>query len=164
MSLIPWRGKRQESALSTLEPNWPISAFRSEFDRMFDRFFQGALAPWGEVNGGAGWLPSLDVTETEKEVTVRAEIPGVDPKELDITLSGQVLTFAGEKKEQTERKGENFYHAERRFGSFRRSVELPASIDAEKMTAEHKNGVVTIRFQKQPGATPKRITVQTGRE
>lgn len=155
MNLIPWSTKRQDE-----EDYSPLGYIRSEFDQLFNRFDQ----MFGPMQAGSAgmrqWSPMLDVTETDKEILVKAEIPGIEPKDLDITISGNMLTLAGEKKEQSERKGENFFHSERRFGSFRRTVQLPASVDPDKMDASYKNGLVNIRFQKHPGAVPKRIKVQ----
>ncbi|MBI4718612.1 MAG: Hsp20/alpha crystallin family protein [Planctomycetes bacterium] len=161
MSLIPWKAKRTDGDVLDAGIRSPLNLFRSEVDRLFDLFFRD---PFGTRPGGWGspgdWVPSLDVTETDTEVTVRAEVPGVDPKDLDISVSGQVLTIAGEKNAGSERKGENYYHCERRFGSFRRSVELPSGIDSEKMSAEHRNGVVVITFKKNPAAARKRIPIK----
>jgi len=160
MNLIPWKGKRQNDDTTELMRTSPMSFFRSEMDRLFDRFFgddRGLTRP--DAFGDTGWVPSLDVSETDTEVSVRAEVPGVDPKDLDISVSGQMLTISGEKKESRESKGESYHQVERRFGSFRRSVQLPASIDTERVSAEHKDGVVMIRLQKRPGAVPKRIPV-----
>lgn len=158
-SLIPWRGKggTVESGLSS-----PIRYFRTEMDQLFDRFFN---APFGLATGRWSselWMPSVDVMETDDEVFVRAEVPGVDPKELDITLSGQTLTLSGEKKSSSEKKGENFHCTERFFGSFRRSIELPTPVDGNQLQAEHKNGVVEIRMKKDQAVRPKRIPVLSG--
>lgn len=163
MNLIPWRGKREEVDWDDFWSRSPLATFRTEMDRLFDRFLAGSETAFGPGRWG-DWAPSLDITETEKDVTVRAEVPGVDPKELEITVSGQVLTLAGQKKEFTEHKGENFHHSERRFGSFRRSIQLPASVDSEKISAEHKNGVVTIKLHKIASAAPKRIPVRSASE
>lgn len=161
MNLIPWRSKRHDDDDFDGNVSTALSTLRSEMDRVFDRFTHGF---WSEPFGSfATYVPSIDVAETENEITVRAEVPGVDPKDLNITLSGQMLTISGEKKESTEKKGENFYHSERRFGSFRRTLQLPVPVNQDKMTAEHKNGVVQIRLQKEPSAVPKRIPVNTGR-
>jgi HSP20 family protein len=131
---------------------------------MFDRFFTepwGVLEPKGFREGGL--FPRLDVSETDNDVTVRTEIPGLDSKDLNVSISDSTLTISGEKKEEKEREGENFYHCERRFGSFRREVELPMGIDPDKVTAEYENGVATIRVAKKPTAKPKHIPVQTGK-
>jgi len=161
MNLIPWRGKRCEDGRESLSGGAPLAQFRNEIDRLFDRFFEPA-GFFGEGFGSLGaWMPSMDVTESDTEVIVRAEVPGVDPKELDITVSDRLLTLSGEKKEITEKKDESFWRSERRFGSFKRSIQLPAPVDAEKVSAEHRNGVVLIKLKKERNAVPKRIPVQS---
>ena len=165
MSLVPWRGKSPEGEGDEDRPGSALRRFRSEMDQLFERFF-GRTRDVMEAGFGAmtAWTPSLDVSETDTEITVRAEVPGIDPKELEITVSGQMLTLAGEKKESTEQRGEGFYRSERRFGSFRRSVQLPTPVDTEKITAEHKNGVVLIQIKKDQGAVAKRIPVKSAKD
>ena len=163
MNLIPWKSRSSPPA-NVPASTHPVDRLRSEMDRMFDRFFSEPFGFADELAPSFGAVSTaIDVTESDDGIVVRAEIPGVDPQDLDITLRGDVLSISGEKKESTEKKGENFYHSERRFGSFRRTLQLPVPVNPDKMTAEHKNGVVQIRFQKEPGAVPKRITVNTGR-
>jgi HSP20 family protein len=158
MNLTPWKARSGGNGSNSL------LQLRSEMDRMFDRFFTD---PWGmlepKILRESGLFPRLDLSETDTEVTVRTEIPGIDPKSLNVSISGYTLMISGEKKEEKEREGENFYHCERRFGSFRREVELPAGIDPDKVTAEYENGVATIRVAKKPTAKPKYIPVQTGK-
>ena len=161
MSLVPWRGKRPESGWDEDRPESVLTRFRSEMDQLFERFFGRT---WDVMEQGfsamTAWAPSLDVSETDTDINIRAEVPGVDPKELEITVTGQMLTLAGEKKETTEHRDENVYRSERRFGSFRRSFQLPTPVDTEKITAEHKNGVILIQLKKQQSAVPKRIPVK----
>ena len=157
MNLIPWRSKREDSDRGELAP-W--DSFRSEFDQFFESFFRDPLGLAEVSFGTAPWAPSLDVSESEKEVTVRAELPGVKPEDLDISVAGNMLVLAGEKKESSEREAEGFYCAERRFGSFRRAVRLPTEVDADKVTAEYQDGVLTIRLQKSELVQARRIAVQ----
>lgn len=161
MNLIPWRNKQNSESSEERELAPMLRHFRTEMDRVFSRFFSepfGALAEvWPDLRG---WGPSLDVSETDTHVVVKAELPGVDPKEVDVRIAGNVLTISGEKSESSERKGESFYHTERRFGSFRRTVPLPAYVDAEKVSAEHANGVLSIQLPKSASATPKRVPVK----
>lgn len=162
MALIPWKNKRHSQNGGDVAPYAPLIELRSEMDRLFDSFLRD---PWGSLTeslgGERGWLPAVDVSESDQEVTIRAEIPGIDPKDLDISVSGNRLTLAGEKKDQTEKQGKNFYHAESRYGAFRRSIELPAGVDTNQIRAEHSHGVVTIRLKKTPAATPKKIEVKS---
>lgn len=157
-SIIPWRNKRgTDSGDVALAP---ISRFRNEFDRLFDRFFRD---PWSLAEDwterGAGWLPSLDVSETDTEITVRAEVPGVKPDDLDVSVTGNVLTLSGEKKSTSESKDENSFHSECFYGSFRRSVTLPTEVDPEKIDARHAQGVLTIRMKKRHPTAARRVKV-----
>jgi HSP20 family protein len=157
MAFIPWKNKRGGHGGDAN----PLVELRGEMDRLFDTFIRD---PWGSLSEGLGgqrqWQPAVDVAETDQEVTIRAEIPGVDPKELEISVSGNRLTIAGEKKNHTEKQGKDYYHTETRYGAFRRSIELPGGVDPEQVSAEHANGVVTIRLKKQTAASRK-IEVKT---
>ena len=161
MNLSPW--KKRPSSLAASPFNGDLARFRDEMDRTFDRFFTDPFA-LGMIEPKAlrseGWLPAIDVSETETEVTIRADAPGIAAKDLDISVSGSTLTIAGQKEESSEKKDENYCHCERRFGSFRRSIDLPDTVDADKVTAESDNGVVTIHVAKKPGAKPKQVEVK----
>lgn len=141
--LIPWR----ESAKS-------LDAFRREMDRLFDRFFD--MIPFSEQE----FVPSVDVSETANEVVVQAEIPGIDPKDLDISLNGRLLTLKGEKKSEHEEKKENYHKIERKYGAFSRTLELPADVDPDKVEANYKDGVLKIVLPKTESG--KKIEVKVG--
>ena len=159
MSLIPWRGKQQDPAVG--EPS-PMTALRTEIDRIFDSFIR---EPLGNVewpfSGEGKWAPAIDVAESESEVTVRAEVPGIDPDDLSVTLTGNQLVLSGEKKETAERKDKEIYQSESRFGSFRRTVALPEEVDRENVDAQCTNGVLVITLQKIKPTVPKRVAVKT---
>jgi HSP20 family protein len=148
-SLVPWRDKSQTPA--TREDFFdPFVSFRREVDRMFDDFFNNfgsggrSLRPWG-----GGWQgPTIDMSETDKEMVVTAELPGLDQKDFEVTLAGDVLTIKGEKKAEHEQKGGDHYHMERRFGAFSRSLRLPFEVKDEKVDAKYDKGVLTIRVRK----------------
>jgi HSP20 family protein len=140
---------------------------RDEMERAFDRLFQEPmLGPgWGlgyEPKGlrAEGWIPPLDMSETDTELTIRVEAPGIPAANLDISVMGHTLSIAGKKEEVEEKKDENFYQSERRFGAFRRVVDLPEGVDPDKVTAEADNGVVTIHIAKKPGVKPKHIEIK----
>mgnify|MGYP000481935836 CR=1 FL=1 len=162
MSLIPWRNKRREIQSSVTDPApWP---FQREMERFFDRFMQG-WPGWGEdlwptARPGA-WLPAMDVTEDERGLVIRAELPGIDPKDVKVSVTNRTVTIEGEKEESTEKKKGSSYFSERRFGRFRRNFELPPSVDPDKVQAEHAHGVLTLRFERNPKAAVKRIPVTT---
>ncbi len=156
MALIPWRTKRpEESSLS------PVGGFRSEMDRLFDSFlhdtFNWGDRPWGAV---ASWGPPLDVEETDKEVFIRAEIPGVKADELELSIHDNTLVISGEKKESQEKHDKGYIYQERRFGSFRREVQLPSAVDENDVKAEYKDGVLHVQLKKSQEALPKKIQVK----
>ncbi len=162
INVLPWRSTKVRES-ETPESGTTLSRFRSEMDRLFDQFFGDeffGLPARSEGQWPRGWWPSADVTERDDEVLVRAELPGVDPEDLDVTISGDVLTISGEKRETEEEREENYYRSERRFGSFRRSMPLPTSVDPDSVEAEYRNGVLTVHLEKTETAQPKRIPVK----
>lgn len=164
ISLIPWKRGVSETGAEDFGPSTAVTRFRSEMDRLFERFFREPFWAGGEIaperrGWSFGWAPSIDVTESEKEVLVRAEVPGVDLEDFDLQITGDVLTLSGEKKESTEEEEGDYYYAERRFGSFRRQIRLPTSVNPDQVNAEYRNGVLTIRMEKEHAAKPKRIPV-----
>jgi len=159
MSLIPWRSKKVERIDDPPEPG--LARVREEMEDLFERFFRnpfGALSdrPFGRL----GWAPQVDLAESADDVAVKVELPGVDPKEVQIEVSGNMLSIRGEKREEKEEKKRDVHYVERSFGSFHRSVQLPNSVDSEKVDATFKDGVLTVRLAKRPEAKPKRITVK----
>lgn len=137
-----------------------VSSLQDEMNRVFDRFFRGwDLSELGIETGA--WVP-VDLSETADKVIVKVEVPGVDPKEINISIQNNTLLIKGEKKEEKEEKGKTFYRIERRYGSFSRSIDLPSSVDTNKITAEYKNGVLEISIQKKEEVKPKQISVKVG--
>jgi len=143
-SLVPQRGE--------------LSSFRREMDRLFDRFFEGW--PFKPSAQEGPWAPSVDLSETAKEVIVKAELPGMDPKDIDVSVRGDMLTLRGERKQEKEEKGENFHRVERSYGSFSRSIQLPAEVDSGKVTATYIDGVLKISLPKTKEAAVKKIEVK----
>lgn len=128
---------------------------------MFERFFRD---PWGSVEWESPLaelraFPRADLAESDEEVTVTMELPGIDPKDGEISLSGDVLTVRGEKKHEEEEKRKDYHYVERDFGSFHRSVQVPSSVDPEKVDAKFTNGVLTVTLKKRPDAKPKEIKI-----
>ncbi len=146
--LVPWSRPRD------------VVDLRQEMNTLFDRFFD-----WKPFSGGndvSAWRPALDVSETPKEVLVRAELPGMDPKEIDISLRDNVLTVRGERKQEKEEKDENYHRVERSYGSFVRSFRLPAEVESEKVDAAYKDGILTIKLKKSAKAAAKKIEIKAG--
>jgi HSP20 family protein len=119
----------------------------SIFDDLWDRF---SMVPYGslDVSFGEKIYPSIDVKETDKDMIITAELPGINEKDVEVLLEDGALTIKGEKKEEREEKGENFYHCERVYGSFDRSIPLHEGLDTTKVDARFKNGVLTIDIPK----------------
>ena len=129
---------------------------RNEINRIFD----------DDWFGGRGLLdrnfaPRMDIEDSGEEVLVTAELPGVDIKNVDVSVSGNVLTVRGEKKDEHEDRDGGYYHRERWSGSFQRSLTLPDAIDSEKVKAEMKNGILRISFPKREEVKPKQISVKS---
>jgi len=158
MSLIPWRNKQQVG----VEPeSSPLVTLKAEMDRLFDAFtrepFGGLQWPFGSPGQ---WSPAIDIAESDQELTVRAEVPGMRPEDLEVTISGNQLVLAGEKKESAEKSDKGFYHTESHYGSFRRCIPLPQVVDPGKVRADYADGVVTIHLEKSHVAAPRQIEVK----
>jgi HSP20 family protein len=135
-----------------------MGSLRREMDRLFDRFFEPLpedLVALGE------WSPKVDVSDTKDAVVVKAEVPGIDPKEIQVSLQDQMLTIKGEKKQEKEEKDSHYYRMERSYGAFVRSIRVPAPVDGAKVSATFKNGVVTVTLPKTPAAKGTTIPVKS---
>jgi HSP20 family protein len=125
----------------------PFALFRNEMNTLFDNFFSGLDTEPLTARFGS-FTPTVDVKESEKDFTVAAELPGMDDKDIEVSLGRDSLTIRGEKKEEKEDKGKNYYRIERSYGSFSRTIPLPAEVDVEKVKAEFKKGVLTVTAPK----------------
>ena len=151
-SSTPWR-RRGEGDLVPLN-------LRDDISRLYDMVTHGdfGLEPfrdWGK------FFPALDVSEDDTTVTVKAEVPGLAPKDIDISISGNTLTIKGEKTEERQDEGKNYHRSERRYGEFTRTVTLPANVDADKIKAECNKGVLKITLPKLESEKPKRIPIKS---
>jgi len=149
-NLLPAISRRNQT-----EDDHPFYALQREMNNLFDDFFRGAsLVPRGFSSAAeAFFTPSVDVKETEKEFIIKAELPGVDEKNIEVTVSDDSVTIRGEKKEEKEDKGKNYYYMERSYGSFHRVIPLNAETESGKAEASFKNGVLNITVPK--SAKPK---------
>ncbi len=141
--------------MKTLTPEKGMTTVRNEIDRLFDRLWEGDETP----TLGA-WTPKLDLSETKDSFTVKAEVPGIEPKEIQLTLENGYLTIRGEKHQEVEQKDERFYRAERTYGAFVRSLRLPANVDGSKVNASFKNGVLTVLLPKAAEARGMAIPIK----
>ncbi len=157
MALVP----RKSRALGPRRQFGPLGALRTEMDRLFDTFLREPFGGLDWPSGSPGkWLPPIDVSEDDKEVVIRAELPGIDPKDLDVSVVGNQVTLRGEKKESSERKEKGYRQTETRYGSFHRTIPLPEDVDTEKIDAQYANGVLTLRLKKTAPTAAKRIEVK----
>lgn len=148
MSIMRWRPGRE------------LATIRDEMNRLFDEFFSGF--PFPERRRGlmeGEWAPTVDVAETDENIIVTAELPGVKQNDVEISVVNDVLTLKGEKKEEKEIKKENYHRIERSYGSFQRSITLPTGVQADKAKATYKDGVLTITIPKVEEAKPKSIKI-----
>ncbi|MBW2005328.1 MAG: Hsp20/alpha crystallin family protein [Deltaproteobacteria bacterium] len=126
---------------------------------VFDQFFNDLELP--DLLGEEGMLvPAFDISETEKEYMITGEIPGIDAKELDITLLDGILTIKGEKKQEKEDKDENYHRVERHYGSFQRNFRIPEKVKTDKLDATYKDGVLKLTLPKAEASEAKKIEVK----
>lgn len=160
MSLIPFRTKRSSGMETGHLMN--LSDFRHEMNRLFEGFMSRttALAPsWFETIEPGRWVPTIDLSETDTQIHVRAELPGIDPKDVDVSVSGDRLVISGEKKSSSEESGEGWSHCESHYGAFSRAIPLPESVDPAKVTAKYDKGVLMVELTKAPSATSRKVPV-----
>lgn len=143
--------------ISPWRPFKELDQIRREIDRLWDSFFERKPA---RVEGVSEWFPSLDVSETDGAYVVKVEVPGIDPKDIDISLMDHLLTIKGEKKQEKEEKEENYHLVERSYGSFTRSIRLPSQVQSDKIDATYKNGVLKITLPKTEEAKKKEIKIK----
>ena len=142
-SLFPWGRETQPS-------------LRDEMEGLLSRFWEDE--PDGWFSGAL--KPSVDLSETDKTVEVRMDLPGVKPKEIDIQINNNLLTVSGERKEEKEEKGKTYHRVERRTGSFSRSFTLPCAVAEDEVAAEYKDGILTITLPKTEEAQARKIEVK----
>jgi HSP20 family protein len=135
-----------------------ITRLRREMDRLWEDYFGSGRRGLQPLQ--AEFAPAVDVKETADAVVVKAEVPGMDAKDINISVMGDVLTIKGEKKSEREEKEENYHLVERTYGSFSRSMVLPAAMDLDKIEAKYDKGVLTVTCPKKEGVKPKAIEIK----
>jgi len=144
MSIIRW------------DPFDEIMTMRESMDRLFEDFFTRRPRTAGPLV----WQPAVEIFETEQEVVVKAELPGIDPKNVSVTVTGDGLTIKGEAKLEHEDKGRNYYRRELRYGSFQRTVALPTEVKSEETKAAFKHGILEVKVPKAERVKPKAVKVE----
>ncbi|MGD0697498.1 MAG: Hsp20/alpha crystallin family protein [Terriglobia bacterium] len=144
-------------AIVRWEPFRDLVATQDRFNRLFNE----ALSPLfeGSAAGTQNWAPAVDIYENDQNVVLKAELAGVDPKDVEVRVEDGTLYLKGERKYEKEVKEENYHRIERSYGSFMRSFPLPNSVDADKAAADYKNGVLTLTLPKREESKPKAIKI-----
>jgi len=177
MNLIKrWRGHDQPRGGQPIvrrkqrEDDWGLSRLRQEMDKAFERVWREFGRGWpastlarmpgllSSFRGLAEW-PAIDMAEDEKNLTLRVDVPGLDPKDLDIEVSGNLLTIRGQREDEWSQTRAGVYRRERRSGSFARTITLPNYVEPDKVQAKYEKGILTITIPKIPGKGPKRVKV-----
>lgn len=143
--LVPWK------------PLGEVSRLCREMENLWDRFL--GERPFPRLLSEE-WLPSVDISETGDNLLIRAELPGMDAKDVEVTLSGNMLTIKGEKKKEEEEKGESYYSSERYYGAYERALRLPVEVQTDKAEATFDKGVLTITLPKVEAAKKREIEIK----
>jgi HSP20 family protein len=155
MAEVPVEVKKAPPAQTNVPDIW--HSFRSEMDRLFDRFGSGfgfpSLRRMFDIEPAwrssfAFSAPAIDMSEDEKAYKITAELPGIDAKDIDVSVTGDMLVLKGEKRQEKEEKDQNYHFSERAYGSFQRAFELPRSVDRNQVAADFSKGVLTITLPK----------------
>ena len=164
--LLPW--KREEGKrLAVRRPENSVDDLYDQMERMFDEFWSdpfGLASPRGQSLYGGSFIPRVDVSENEKQVTVKAEVPGLDENDLQLSFANGLLIISGEKRTEREEKEGRYHRMERAYGSFRRAIEVPCEVEEENISATFKKGILTVALPKssRPEVLGKRIIVTKG--
>jgi HSP20 family protein len=150
MALELWRPK-----LMARSPFRELARLEREMEDMF-----GRLPAWPWAERERGWAPAVDMIDHKDEIVLRADLPGLDDKDIEVTVQDGSLTIRGERKEETEEKKEDYYYSERSYGVFARTLPLPTGVDADKVKATFKSGVLEIHLPKAKEAKGKKIEVK----
>jgi HSP20 family protein len=150
--VLPWKRKKENQ----------INALQREFDNLYERFFEPNFLPSSYFFKKGKWDPIMDISEGRKDIMVKAEIPGIEARDFDISIDGRLLTIRGEKKQEQSQKEERYYRVERSYGYFNRTIELPAEVNPDKVDASYKRGVLKIKLQKAKEQKTKRIKITKG--
>jgi HSP20 family protein len=151
-------------AIVRWEPFRDLQAVQDRLNRVFDDAFRGV--PRGGDDDwalGGQWAPSVDIFENDGNLVLKAELPGIEPKDVDVRVENNVLTLRGERKFESEVKREKYHRVERAYGTFSRSFTLPNVVDTEQIKAEYKDGVLQVTLPQREEAKPKQIQVSVGK-
>ena len=148
-------------AIVRWEPFRDLVSIQGRMNRLFDEAFRGATRGSGDGEEWSlgSWAPAVDIFEQDGHIVLKAELPGVDPKDVEVRVENNVLTLRGERKLDSEVQKESYHRVERAYGSFSRSFTLPSVVDTEKIKAEYRDGVLRVNLPKREEAKPKQISI-----
>ena len=150
-------------AIVRWEPFRDLLSLQDRMNRLFDESYRGArTGGTDEWALGGSWAPAVDIYEQDGNIVMKAELPGVDPKAVDIRLENNTLTLRGERKLDKEVKEDNYHRVERAYGSFSRSFTLPTVVDQGSIKAEYRDGVLKLTLPKREEAKPRQIQINVG--
>ncbi len=149
MAMERWRPRQAVAPWHTFE----------DMDRFMDEVFCTWTTPWWRT-GDMGWAPSIEVLDRKDSIMVRAEMPGMQKEDIDVSVMGDTMTISGERRQEAEAKEEDYYRREMSYGKFSRSITLPTSVDAEKIEATYENGILEINLPKIEKAKARKIEVK----
>jgi HSP20 family protein len=147
-------------AIVRFEPIRDLVGLQERMNRLFDESFRGAARHHDEDWSLGAWSPAVDIYEQNGNIVLKAELPGVDRKDVDVRVENNVLTLRGERKVEGEVKKESYHRVERSYGTFLRSFTLPSVLDTDKIKADFKDGVLRLTLPKKEEAKPKQISIQ----
>ncbi len=140
-------------------PFYELTSLQNGINRLFNSALQGWPVEW--ESGANSWVPRADIYETKNDVVVTADLPGIDPKKIEVRVENNVLCLRGERRYARELQNENYHRMERSYGTFSRSFTLATSVDVDRIRANYKDGVLSIYLPKAEQAKPKRIQVSS---
>lgn len=148
--------------MSSMITRWDPFRELAQLQNRVNRLFQESAVGQDEGLSTTSFVPPVDIYETEQNIVLKLEVPGVEQKDLDIRIENNTITIRGERKFETEVKEENFHRVERRYGSFQRSFTLPNTVNTEQVSADYENGILKVTLAKRAEAKPKQIKVNVG--
>lgn len=161
--ITPWHHRRG-SELDVRRDTDPILRLQREMNRMFETFFDNPFGAMRSMEGFEGFAPNIDVYETDREIRMDVELPGMDEKDIDISLRNNILTISGKRENEETEKEKSYYRHERSFGSFRRSIQLPEEVDDQRIEASYSKGILKVVLPKheQSVTTRRKIEIKKG--
>ena len=150
-------------AIVRFEPFRDLVTIQDRMNRLFSEAFRGTRAGDEDWGLGGSWAPAVDILEQNGNIVLKAELPGVDPKDVEVRVENNTLTLRGERRFDNETKRENYHRVERSYGTFTRSFSLPNVVDTEKIKAEYRDGVLNVTLPTKEEAKPKQISINVSR-